>query len=184
MDCELCSGELSAYLDQELSETRAAQLIKHVQSCNHCAADLERLRQAKVLVENHIGELELRPEIWQSVRTRIAGMEAPDPSAGFFSFLFASRWRAAAATAVVALALAVGLWQFLQFRQARKDLQQYMSDYIQARQTQGQAQQLPGAEMAGNASNADMVHIRYMDNPFVFNQSEDFQSNPFRTEDR
>jgi anti-sigma factor RsiW len=184
MDCELCSSELSAYLDKELGESRTAQLLNHVQSCNHCAADLESLRQAKALVENHIGELELRPEIWQSVRTRIAGMEAPDPSAGFFPFLFTSRWRAATATAVVALALAVGLWQFLLFRQARKDLQQYMSEYIQARQTQSQAQQPPGTEMAGNASNAGLDHIKYMDNPFVFNQSEDSQSNPFRTEDR
>jgi hypothetical protein len=184
MDCELCSSELSAHLDQELSESRTAQVLAHVQSCSHCAEELESLKQAKAFVENHIGELELRPEMWKSVRTQIATMEAPDPSAGFFPFLFASRWRAAAAVAAVALALTVGFWQYLQFRQARNDLQQYMSDYIQARQMQDKALQLPGADLAGNASNASLLHIKYMDNPFVFNQSEDFQSNPFRTEDR
>jgi|WetSurMetagenome_2_1015567.scaffolds.fasta_scaffold02364_9 anti-sigma factor RsiW len=184
MDCELCASELSAYLDQELSEGRNAQVSKHVEGCSSCAEELESLKRAKVFVENHIGELELRPEIWKSVRAQIATMEAPDPSAGFFSFLFTSRWRTATAATAIALSIAVGMWQYLQYREARKDLQQYMTDYIQTREMKDGALQLPGADMAGNASNANLLHLKYMNNPFVFDRSEDIQSNPFRTEDR
>ncbi len=181
MDCERCADNLTAYLDGELSEDKLREVKSHLEVCEPCRAEHKSLELSARFVETHSVERQVPSALWDRVRARVAVMEAPAPSPGMFSFLAANLWWSAAATTVVTALLVAGLWGYMHHQQVQRDLVQYMTQYIQARDAQEGALQATPAE-ATDSSTAS-VHSEYTDNPFVtVNVSTD--ANPFRSEDQ
>jgi anti-sigma factor RsiW len=183
MDCLTCAEELTAYLDGELSKTRTHQVKEHLELCGTCLEEYRSLEQSARFVEIHAAELQIRPEIWNNVRARISTLEAPATSPGVFHWLTVNPWWSAA-TAVVAMAvLALGLWSYSSHQRAQRELVQYMTQYIQARDAQEQALQASSAGRAQPGTEVGVFHTEYMDNPFVTVEAN-ADRNPFRSEDQ
>ena len=181
MDCETCTDNLSAYLDGELSDDKTREMKAHLEICEPCSTEHKSLELSARFFETHCAERQVPSEIWHQVRSRVATMESPAPAPGLFSFLLSRPWWSAAATAVITALLVTGLWGYMQHQQAKRDLMQYMTQYIQIRDAQEEARRTAAAEL--ETSSADSTHSEYMDNPFV---TVDFviDTNPFHSEDQ
>jgi anti-sigma factor RsiW len=183
MDCERCANDLTAYLDGELSGTRSLEVKSHLEICQPCREEYRSLELSARFVETHVRELQVQPKIWNHVQAHISVMEAPAPSPGLFQLLTMNPWWSAAGTVVAAAALVLGLWSYLHNQAVKRDLIQYMTQYIQAREVQEQAHQAQAFNLENAGAEADPVHPEYTDNPFVTaNSTPDM--NPFRSEDQ
>lgn len=183
MDCERCADDLTAYLDGELPDAKKLEVKSHLQTCQSCREEYRSLELSARFVETHTRELQVSPVVWHRVRARISVMEAPAPSPGLFYWLTANPWRSAAATVVATASLALGLWGYMRYQEAQRDLLQYMTQYIQAREAQEHAHQLPALSAESTSTEVDLVHPEYLDNPFATVQF-DPDKNPFRSEDQ
>jgi len=173
MDCTRCAEDLTAYLDGELSDADAGQVRSHLAVCPACAGQLAGLREAAGFVKSHPGELEVRPEMWNLVRARISARpEFPS----LFRFLAPGRWRYAMAAVAVAVVFALGYIHYQQVQ--RKSLDQYISRYLQERQTRMPS---PPAFADFRASLGSGDSRAY--NPFA-DLKDNLTDNPFRSEDR
>ena len=88
MDCRLCSEELTAYIDGELSGTgRGEDPPEHLEKCPPCHEELQALREAAAFVESHARDSRTGPgNLEQSARAH-RGNACPGWSGpGFFSF--------------------------------------------------------------------------------------------------
>jgi Putative zinc-finger len=173
MDCARCAEDLTAYLDGELSAARAEQVQSHLAACASCADEVRSLREAAAFVASHTPDLEVRPGAWNLLRARIA---APSSSPSFFSFLAPGRWRWAMATLAIAAAIALGFMQYHQLQ--RRNLDDYISQYIRYRQAHEPAQPVftdfRARFMNGSSGAA---------NPFAKLKAT-AMGNPFRMEDQ
>jgi len=186
MECEQCMDELTAYLDGELSEARTGQVKAHMASCPSCAAELQALKEAAEFVESRVHGVELRPELWQGIRGRISGVEAPEPVVGLIGFIEIHRWTAAATALGATFALAIGLWSYVRYEQSQKQLERYMNAYIQQREAQNAsitpAPKVPPEQESAPARFSPIVYRGgYEGNPFLQVDSVP-ESNPFRVE--
>jgi len=173
MDCARCAEDLTAYLDGELSAARAEQVQSHLAACASCADEVRSLREAAAFVASHTPDLEVRPGAWNLVRARIA---APSSSPSFFSFLAPGRWRWAMATLAIAAAIALGFMQYHQLQ--RRNLDDYISQYMRYRQAHEPAQPVFSdfrARFTNGSSGAA--------NPFAKLKAT-AMGNPFRMEDQ
>ena len=169
MHCERCTEDLTAYLDGELSDDEAEQVRIHLETCKSCAQELRSLMEAALLVESHLPQLEPCSKTWNLVQAQIPTHTKPY----FFRLCVPSGWRAVTATSIVILALVFGLWGYIQHEKTQRDLEEYMSQYIRAREAQEQMQYL---------DQTDYEYNPYAENPFAEVRSVSF-SNPFRSED-
>jgi hypothetical protein len=131
------------------------------------------LREAAAFVASHTPDLEVRPGAWNLVRARIA---APSSSPSFFSFLAPGRWRWAMATLAIAAAIALGFMQYHQLQ--RRNLDDYISQYMRYRQAHEPAQPVFTdfrARFTNGSSGAA--------NPFAKLKAT-AMGNPFRMEDQ
>jgi len=183
MDCERCAGELTAYLDGELSDTKTLEVKSHLEICQPCRDEYRSLELSARFVETHVRELQVQLQVWNHVRARISVMETSAPSPGLFQLLTINPWWSAAAVAVASAVLAVGLWGYMHSQAAKRNLVQYMTQYIQAREVQEQAHQTQVLIFENTGAEADLVHPEYLDNPFVAVDSNPYM-NPFRSEDQ
>jgi len=172
MDCRQCAEELTAFLDAELSAADSDRVRSHLRNCTSCSEDLRRLQETADFVEAHNRELQPRPESWNLVQARITASDAARPA----SFWAVNRWRLALATLAIVAAFAVGYIQHQQMQ--RRDLDRYMSQYIEQRESQIKAQPI-----ATELETGEQVDSPYADNPFIEIKA-DVPDNPFRSEDR
>lgn len=183
MDCERYTNDLTAYLDGELSRTRSLEVKSHLEICQPCREEYRSLELSARFVETHIRELQVHPRIWNNVQAHISVMEAPAPSPGLFQFLAMNPWWSAAGSAAVAAALLLGLWSYQHNQAVKQELVQYMTQYIQARETQEQAHQTQAFNLENAGADVDLSYSEYPENPFVTaNSTPDM--NPFRSEDQ
>ncbi len=168
MDCKRCAEDLTAFMDEELSAEDAGQVQAHLDHCTSCAGELRSLRESADFIESHKSELEPRAGSWNLVRARIATAENPSPS-HFFSL---SRLRIA--MAALAIIAALGYLQYQQVQ--RRNLDRYISQYIEERKAQEQAKSVL-------ADSNPRIEIPYADNPFIEVKAT-LADNPFRSEDR
>ena len=175
MDCRQCSNNLSAYLDGELLSSYEQEVSSHLQGCASCARELREMEAAVQFVETHAHDLELNPELWNNLRTRIAPM--PAPLRGGFSGLWArNRWLAAAASVAAAIVLAVGLFAYMDYAEER-EIRQYMSDYIREREREDQlTNSLFNAVQTNETDAPEFIELA---NPFATVRPVSNQ-NPFR----
>jgi len=183
MDCEKCSEDLTAYIDDELTEAKASDVKAHLALCEACREEYQSLELSARFVDSHLGEIEIRPQAWNSVRARISSMQATSPTPGLYQWLISNPWWGATATALVTLALTLGLWGYVRHQATQRDLMQYMSQYIQAREAQEQAAQVQVDSTGKPASDFEVFHPEYVNNPFVTVESTT-DTNPFRSEDQ
>jgi anti-sigma factor RsiW len=182
MNCERCNEDLTAYLDGELTDARKRELKSHLESCVPCREEFQSLEESQRFFERQVRELEPASETWNRVRTRIAAMEPPAPAPGLFQLLITHPWWSAAVTAVATAALAIGFWGYVQNQTAKRDLMQYMTQYIQQRDAQEHARRAPAPNSSGTYSNVPASYSDDSENPFVtVNYAPD--KNPFRSED-
>ena len=171
MDCERCAEDLTAYLDGELSAAGVQQIESHLGVCKACADELRSLQEAALFVESHIREIEPSSETWNLVRARISNQSS---SPSLFRFLVPNGWLTAAAALAVIAALALGFWSYMRHEKDQRVLEEYMSQYIHAREEQEQIRRF-----AVTGSESDL----HADNPFVEIKYTSFD-NPFRSENR
>ncbi len=183
MDCETITGDLTAYIDGELSDARKSHVETHLEHCPQCREEYHSLELSARFIETHARELQPAAEIWSQVRTRISGMEAPAPAAGLLQFLTERPWWSATATVVAVLVLAIGLRTFNQYQTAKRDLNEYMNHYVQMRDAEEQTHQRALHETQSDATDVDFVHAKYSDNPFATVEPTP-DKNPFRSEDQ
>ncbi len=172
MDCKQCSEDLTAFLDGELNKADSEQVRLHLGACVSCSEELHSLRETTEFVESHNRKLEPDAASWNLVRARIA---TPDtvPSPGFWIL---NRRRLALATLAIVAAFAAG---YMQYEQAqKKNLDKYISEYVQQRDAQLKAQ--PVNDWGDINSPTENP---YADNPFIETKA-DTADNPFRSEDR
>jgi len=181
MDCKSCTEDMTAYLDGELNRARFREIEGHLEGCLPCLEELESLKRSGRLVESHLPELEPKPEIWNNLTAKIAAAQETKRRGGLLSFCAAHRWKAAAAAIAASVVLATGLWGFWNHQQSEKALRQYMSEYIQKRDSHIHATRARASDARGETRTADSDHAEYSDNPFVEVRAEPFD-NPFRSE--
>jgi anti-sigma factor RsiW len=173
MDCTQCAENLTAFLDGELNSADSARVSSHLSACAACTAEFESLRETARFVQSHQRELEISPETWRLVRARIT---APPESRPLLDFLAPYRWRLAAATAVIAAAVALGAYQFRQVQ--RRSLDEYISRYVQSRQAHRPAPPVfADLDVRPGGRNSRPY------NPFA-ELKDTLTDNPFRLEDR
>jgi predicted anti-sigma-YlaC factor YlaD len=174
MDCKECAEDLTAFLDGELSAEDSARVRAHVGICPSCAEDLRSLKESADFIESHKSEMELRPEVWNLIRSRISPADSFSPLRLFVP----NRWRFAIAAVAIAAALGLGYLQYQQIQ--RRDLDQYISQYMQEREALRQTESI----FVDTESTPPRVEILpYADNPFVEVKAT-VVNNPFRSEDR
>jgi len=183
MDCERFANDLTAYLDGELSATRSLEVKSHLEVCQPCREEYQSLELSARFVETHIRGLQVQPRIWNNVQAHLSVIEAPAPPPGLFQFLAMNPWWSAAGSAVVAAALFLGLWSYLHNQAVKQDLVQYMTQYIQARDTQEKAHQTQAFNLENAGADVNLIHSEYLENPFVTASSIP-DMNPFRSEDQ
>jgi len=183
MDCRLCSDELTAYLDGELSAADATRIRQHVEACPPCQDELQALRGAADFVESHVQAVEPVPEIWNNLRARIAAMPAPADRSGFFQFLVVNRWAAMLATLASTAVLALGLWGYLAHQAAQQALESYMNDYILERSVAERLYAVQIRQWRNLTSVAGVNWVPVSENPFV-DQRPVSLANPFVSEER
>lgn len=170
MDCKRCAEDLTAFLDEELSDSDGVR--SHIETCKSCSDELRSLRETAEFVGSHNRELELRAGSWNLVRARITSENASSPS----RFWVTNRWRLGLATLAISAVFAFGYVQYHQIQ--RKNLDSYISQYLQERETWIKAHTvLTGTGVNSPAENP------YADNPFVEIKAT-VTDNPFRSEDR
>jgi anti-sigma factor RsiW len=182
MDCGLCQGELSAYLDSELESGSVRELESHLSSCESCSKELQNLREAAQFMEFHLQDLELRPESWHDVRARITVLPVPVRPGGIRQLWSDRRWLTAAALAA-SMAMTIGLWSYWGHQRSERELQRYMSEYIQARKIQGQIDHRRRAEFEYAPVSIDSGYTESAENPFAAVVISTMD-NPFRSEDQ
>ena len=183
MDCRLCSDELTAYLDGELSSTAAEQIREHLGKCPPCHEELHTLREAAAFVESHAREVEPVPEIWNNLRARITEMPAPAGPSGFFQFLVVNRWAAAAATLASTAVLALGLWGYMEHQASQRAFESYMSDYLLMRTVTERLHGLQIRQAKQLLSEGGVTRSMRSENPFLDGRPVPL-ANPFILEER
>jgi anti-sigma factor RsiW len=173
MDCTRCAEDLTAFLDGELSPAESERVRYHLNTCPACAGELQSLRAAARFVRSHQRELEVNPETWRLVQSRITALPQPRP---LLDFLAPYRWRLALATAAVVAAVALATLQYRQVQ--RRNLDDYISQYVQSRQFNRPAPPV-FAELDVSPGRGDSRPY----NPFAEIQ-DTLTHNPFRLEDR
>jgi hypothetical protein len=156
MNCKQCAKNMTAFGDGELSASDSERVRSHLEICVSCADELRSLKEAADFIESHRKELEPRPESWNLIRARIS-VENPAVRARFFTL---NRWGFALASLAIFSILAIGYLQYRQFE--RKNLDNYISRYIQDRETRRQTQSVQWIAEAGTP-----IENPYADNPFV-----------------
>jgi negative regulator of sigma E activity len=183
MDCRQCSDDLTAYLDGELPDSVAERMRRHLEECRPCQAEYKNLRDSASLIELHAKQIEPAPEIWNNLRARIEEMPAPTGSFGFFRFLVINRWAAATVTLAAMVLLAFGLWGYIQYQQSERELESYMSEYIEMRTIMERLHSLQMMEAQGNPSVIEAIGSSQTENPFANIRPVSFDT-PFRTEEK
>jgi anti-sigma factor RsiW len=175
MDCKQCAENLTAYQDAELSATETEEVLQHLQTCTSCMEELSSLRMASDYIESHAKQLNPDPIAWRLIQARIADMR-PSPSPLHHLFL---RWRLAAIAGLTfALLSGFGYFQYRQHEQ--RNLDRYVSKYLQQRNAR------LSARIAGFSNAPAGVWEEknpYENNPFIEVKSTP-ADNPFRLEDR
>ena len=164
MDCPNYVDDLTAYMDGELSQGVADRLRSHLKGCASCTAEIQGLQEAAVFVDSHIRELKPRPELWASVRSRIAVIELSPRPTGFLQVLHTPRWLTATVALAASLLLTLGVWEYIQKRRSDEAFQQYMTEQIEIRKLQDET----------------TPPERLSDNPFITVSEETTFRNPFR----
>jgi hypothetical protein len=175
---------LTAFLDNELTGRDREKIESHLAKCPPCQAECEELKGCMNLVGDNVAELSPSPEMWDTLRVRIAEIPAPLSPPGFFRFLVLNRWATAAATMAATVLLALALWGYMEYRQSQEDFNTYMSEYIQMRNI---TERLHSMQMQdSNFRNASMVETsepNAPENPFAEIRPVNM-TNPFRAEER
>ena len=172
MDCRQCKEDITAYLDGELNSAGSAEMRSHLETCPSCTEELRSFQKASAFFESHTRELELRPGSWNPVQARISTASSPSP----FGFLVFNRWRYALATLAFAAALSLGY--FWHHQAERKSLEEYIAQYVKARE----AGQLFPFRFGGAKSGLGSPSFK-TENPFIEAKAT-IDVNPFRSEDR
>jgi anti-sigma factor RsiW len=169
MDCSQCTENLTAFLDGELTASDSEQMRTHLDGCLSCADELRSLKEAAEFVGAHHKDLKPRPESWNMVRARLSA-DTPARS----RFFAPGRWRLALASLAIAVALGIG---YLRYHQVQnRNLENYISRYIQDREARSHAQSIQW-----NAQATSLVEIPDADNPFIETGTASAE-NPFRSE--
>lgn len=180
MDCRQFQDDMSAYLDDELPRSRSEQVRVHIGSCRACLQELKDLEESVLFIETNSRELEPGRQIWAQVRSRITTFQPASRPAGFLQFILGHRWLAATAGLAVVAILTTGIWNYTERRRSEAELRQYMTNYIQVRETRDQGPVYPGIKTAPGTRYVD---LDYTENPFVTVRATSYE-NPFRSEGR
>jgi hypothetical protein len=181
MDCERCAEDLTAYLDDEVTPRRSAEIRDHLDECGKCSAEMQSLADSARFLESHAKEIPLKPEIWNNVKAQLSTMEAAQP-AGFSPF-WVWRWPKVTATVLAtASVLALGFWGYLNYEESQESLRYYMNAYVTARDAQLHGQEASLALASANSKAGAGSQLDKADNPFVEHLSNTYH-NPFRSED-
>jgi hypothetical protein len=79
--------------------------------------------------------------------------------------------------------LAFGLWGYIQYQQSERELESYMSEYIEMRTIMERLHSLQMMEAQGNPSVIEAIGSSQTENPFANIRPVSFD-NPFRTEEK
>ena len=71
MRCDDCQPRIEEYFDRELDEQTAVQIKQHLDDCVSCSRLLQGLSAEQDIYVYHTPELEIAPESWSKVRSRI-----------------------------------------------------------------------------------------------------------------
>lgn len=181
MDCKSCTEDLTAYLDGELNRTRFQEVEGHLEGCLPCLEELESLKRSVRLVESNLPELDPKPELWNHLTARIAAARKAEGRSGWLSFFQAHQGLTAAWAVAASIVLAMGIWGFWNHQQSERALRQYMSQYIQQRDSHVHSTRARASKPVSETQTADADHVESADNPFVEVNAEPFD-NPFRSE--
>src|SRR5687767_4323277 len=86
MRCEDCQAKIEEYFDRELNEETALQVKVHLDDCSSCSQLLLGLSAEQDVYVCQVPAVEIRPELWSSVRERIA-LISPAARVGVFERL-------------------------------------------------------------------------------------------------
>jgi len=174
MDCSQCSNNLTAYLDGELLSSYEQEVSSHLQACTKCTRELRKMEASAEFVEEHAHNLELSPDLWNNLYTRIAPMPAPGHAGGISRLWAKNRWLTAAVAVAATVVLALVLGAYLE---EQREIQRYMSDYILERES---GEQITGSRInAAQSSETGALEFIELENPFVTTKPVSLQ-NPFR----
>jgi anti-sigma factor RsiW len=165
---------MTALLDGELPPSRAGQVRSHVDGCQDCAAELTGLQRAADLVREHHRDLQPHPAAWNTVRLRLDSRSGPLRRGWLAPFI--TRWQPVTAIVLAGFGLSIGLWSYQRHIESRRELEHYMTQYIQARAAQERSLRQPTKPHDGNSMDGEM---QSSENPFVLVR-EPIQDNPFR----
>jgi hypothetical protein len=174
MECKECSREMTAFLDDELSQSRVCEVRSHIDSCPACTRELADLRAAVDLVSAHHRELALHPAGWSKVLVELED-NGKTSWHGRLGFGFA-HWQPVA-IALTGFGLTIGLWSYQRHVESRRALEHYMIQYVQARETQEQShRRLVNRGTAGDSAHTETGDVQ---NPFLLVRHST-EGNPFR----
>lgn len=180
MDCQNCSDNLTAYLDEELTDPESDEIRQHLDGCPPCREEHQDLKASMSLIAVNTRQIDPAPQIWHLVRARLVEMPPPTASSIFFRFLVVNRWATALGTMAVTVMLAGGVWGYMEYRHSQIQLESYMNDYIQMRNITEKLHNLQEAEPAAQIETAVPI---FSENPFAEIRPVSF-TNPFRAEER
>ncbi len=124
---------MTAFLDDELSQSRVCEVRSHIDSCPACTRELADFRAAVDLVSAHHRQLALHPAGWSKVLVELEDTGKTSWH-GWLGFGFA-HWQPVA-IALTGFGLAVGLWSYQRHMESRRALERYMIQYVQVREAQ------------------------------------------------
>jgi hypothetical protein len=85
MKCEECNtNALEEFLDGELDARRAAEVSAHLAACQRCAAAYDGLLDEQSVYAAYERDVQVTPQMWAGVATRIAAEEKPQAGTSFF----------------------------------------------------------------------------------------------------
>lgn len=107
--CEKARRHFDAYISQELPAGTTQEVVRHIETCPACAAELEDRVRLRSRLKNAVNAQSVPPEL----RARIQQQIRNQPSGNWFAAIWTGatwpRWAAAAAMAAVVLVTA-GVW--------------------------------------------------------------------------
>jgi hypothetical protein len=113
MKCDDARTKIALYVGGELEDNDRDELLKHIQHCSRCAAELEELKSAKAIVSDAVQDdkpADLPSDFAANVMADVDDIKAKERSKGSVRRIFVFRPAAAfvfAAAAIIILALAL-----------------------------------------------------------------------------
>ncbi|HEY3128010.1 MAG TPA: zf-HC2 domain-containing protein [Acidobacteriota bacterium] len=175
MECQAYRDNLTAYLDHELSSGERTLVEQHLSQCAGCASEFDSLSRSYRIVNQALEEIDVRPEMWQTIEAAIRPQISPEPTAprrGVFAAWLRIPKHALAAGSIALVLLFVSVFVYQSRQRPDSSIEvlrpqfRLMIEKMDAEEQKPHNYLLSPADDEAKSNPFALQHVRFERNPF------------------